>query len=693
MLYRQLISGAFIFLFTLVVSSLYSQEKEGIKVIAKYRKNEVLIRWAPTDPYVWQLGMKYGYVLERFNVLVNGKLDDQLAGKGKPLSSQPIMPFTKDAFQELIKKEPKAEIVQELMFGESFRSNGFHGSSRDILNQHQKLENRFGMTLLLCDMSTQLAISAGLMWIDRNVIPGTRYIYRVRIAQLPQHVEVEPGVSVFDAKEGKPLVTPEKLKGKFQDHQVTLSWPITLHRGIYTSYVIERSSDGKIFNPLNDIPYVNTSEKKNPEFSFYVDSLSENNVTYYYRIRGVTPFAETGPASSTISGAGHSSIDGAVIIDSTSVIENSRIFLRWKISEEGRPIIKGFFLERANKPDGPYKAIHADVLSSDKRNFVDQHPSTNNYYRLKYLGSNKDEIYYSLPVLAQTMDTIAPSAPVGILGKVDSLGVVTLTWKKNTEADMEGYRIFRANSLKEEFAERTNTLVKTLAYKDTININTLSKVVYYKVVAVDKYFNPSAYSAPIKIKRPDIIAPIAPVFIKSEVSMDGISTFWENSVSSDVQKYDLLRKERGKEDLKRISTWKASVNNIIAKDTTLEFHKFYKYVLRAIDSSGNTSQAISGEILYEPGIRKEITQIKSKTDKIKRLILLQWEYNNAEIDKWIVYRAIEGKPIKIFKTIPGVQLKFEDADVAINSNYIYKIRGILKNGASTEISKEIKVQF
>ncbi|NLO71248.1 MAG: T9SS type A sorting domain-containing protein, partial [Porphyromonadaceae bacterium] len=85
----------------------------------------------------------------------------------------------------------------------------------------------------------------------------------------------------------------------------------------------------------------------------------------------------------------------------------------------------------------------------------------------------------------------APIAPVGLeaVGNAES---VRLNWTPNTESDLNGYHIFRAESADGPY----NTIarnVKSTSFVD--NSTTISGEYYYKIKAVDKSLNQSEYSA------------------------------------------------------------------------------------------------------------------------------------------------------------------------------------------------------
>ena len=66
------------------------------------------------------------------------------------------------------------------------------------------------------------------------------------------------------------------------------------------------------------------------------------------------------------------------------------------------------------------------------------------------------------------------------------------------KADLYGYRVFRANSKHEEFSQITVESVFYSHYTDTISLQTLTKKVYYKILAVDQRQNWSEFSSILK---------------------------------------------------------------------------------------------------------------------------------------------------------------------------------------------------
>jgi hypothetical protein len=252
--------------------------------------------------------------------------------------------------------------------------------------------------------------------------------------------------------------------------------------------------------------------------------------------------------------------------------------------------------------------------------------------------------------------------------------------------------VFRSNSLKEEFVEVTRVILSKPIFTDTVNIKVLNKKIYYSIVAVDKNYNPSEYSAPFRLNRPDIIAPAAPVLTRTEVVKDTIALAWINSASDDVAKYEMTKIEKDSKISRVMLTWYPSAPLTTYKDISITPGKTYQYRITAYDSAGNKAETKSREVYFEPGFRKAVTGIKDSVDRENKKITLRWK-NSEPATRCIVYRKVNDGPFKILVTLDGNIESFIDTMISPNNIYSYKIQPSHAKGVKAMISDEIRVSY
>jgi len=154
-----------------------------------------------------------------------------------------------------------------------------------------------------------------------------------------------------------------------------------------------------------------------------------------------------------------------------------------------------------------------------------------------------------------------------------------------------GYRVFRGNGRHEEFSQLTDKAIKQAFYDDHITLKTLTKKVFYKIVAVDQRQNQSGFSEVFEMERPDIVPPASP-YIKKIISGDkGLVINWVKSASEDVDKQLLYRNIKGLKDWALIKN--ISADSTFYIDQTVEPGMTYRYLLLAVDKAGNESKSIS----------------------------------------------------------------------------------------------------
>lgn len=683
------------FLMILCTCISYSQKakKEGISVLADGKGDSIVLRWAPSAPVIWQMGNKFGYIVERYIVSENGKpVADDIARRPKILTSTPLIPATKAAFEALAVTDDRAAIVSEAIYGDEFRLETSAGGTAGIVQKHHEMENRFGFSLLMCDLSPASAKAAALLFVDKDVKPTTRYIYRIKLANTFPGFGYEPGVALLDGNEAFKLNHINDLSVKFSDQTALLKWPIFLNNGVYSAYIIEKSEDGKNFANISDRPLVNTSEKENQEYAYFIDSLADNTKKYSYRVKGISPFGDTGPASNIVTGNGKDDITLLAMVDSAKVIDNERVKISWHVDNPENQNVKAFYVLKAAKEEGPYIQMNNEGLSKNVFSYIDKSPGRSNYYRVKAVIDN-DETTVSYPYLALLVDSMPPAPPASIAGTIDSTGVVHIKWQPNKEDDMLGYRVFRSNKLSEEFVEVTSNILAGTAFRDTVTINTLTHKVFYKVIAVDKNFNSSDYSSPYELRRPDTIAPVAPVFGQIRRTDTTMRVTWVPGHGDDLASHSLFRIDKATNERQKIFEWASTETKQEYPDHGLSNGSTYIYELQAADSAGNKAIARSGEIYYETGIRNPIKDVNAKAEREKRLISINWTYKEKDIRKIIVYRSKQGEPTTIYQTLNENPGKFEDKDLFINNTYVYKIQAVFNGGAKSPLSKEMVVKY
>lgn len=671
-------------------------EHPRLAIIGKPVEEGIILRWAPTTAIAWQLGNENGYVLERFTVMVDGVLDT-LNPRRTLMRTQPFGPLPLDEWESIVQQNKKAAIAVQAIYGESFELTDPSSNTVNFVDQSAELENRFSFSLLVAEQFPEVAIASGLGFTDRSVRPGEKYVYRVYPTLQHADYPVDSGSVFVDPTLVTPLPAIDSLQAEFGDRSVRLSWDVFYLDRTYTAYFVEKSTDGgKTYARQDDLPFVHTGqgEAKTLRRAYYVDSLSENNKVYHYRVRGISPYGETGPPSQAVSGEGRETIAGIIpAFDTVWVRDNRTAELRWRFPREEENKIIGFQVHRATSPGGTYEVLHKIPLPPGTREFTDPSPAGVNYYIIKALGKGGETVQ-SFPALVQKEDNEPPSVPLGLEGDIDEHGKVTLTWQANIEHDLAGYQVFRANSIQEQPVRINEDLVTKSGYSDSVMVKTLTKDVYYWVVAMDKRYNLSGYSTPLKLSRPDRVPPAAPSFTQVIPATDQVCLHWRPSPSHDVVQYTLLRVK--KEEKGSMTT----ILEVSAQDEVTEFcdqdlqpDRAYEYLLYVRDSAGNRSEFVIVGTETLKGQVDEIKGFSAQVDRENQRITLSWEYDTAITSRFLLYRSAGEGPMRLYKTLPGQEARFVDRQLVINSEYTYKIKAVHKDGSQTAIHKGKTVTY
>ncbi|MCM1525530.1 MAG: PKD domain-containing protein, partial [Ruminococcus sp.] len=177
---------------------------------------------------------------------------------------------------------------------------------------------------------------------------------------------------------------------------------------------------------------------------------------------------------------------------------------------------------------------------------------------------------------AQTdVDAYAPTQPANVSAKVQSEGVVRISWTASSDnGAVVKYNVYRNGIL---IGSSTGT-----AFTDTTAVGGYYE---YYVEAIDNEGNASRTSASVFI---DNLAPSAPVLTVNSVTDEYVSLSWESSDNVGVVNYELYRNNI------KISSLKSPMYI----DKNIAIDENYTYYVKAYDAAGNVSESSNEAVIY-----------------------------------------------------------------------------------------------
>ena len=667
-----------------------------IKLQAKFQGDSIILRWGVNNSFAWRNLNNTGYNIERLELDANNKPE---AGF-KKLNNTPIKPWPEEEWSKRSSSSDNyALVASKALYGKTFvvnamdKSKSGKNSDNSISSLSQAAsgeEQRFILAMMSASFSPAAANGLGLRYTDKSVRKNSKYIYRVIAAATSPLFRTDTALFIIDTKKEFTIAPVQKLEVYEGDKLISLRWHDA--EG-YAGYYIERADDGKTFTRLSDNPYIQFSSEKNPkdnEFT-YNDTIPADYKRYYYRIKGISIFSEISEPSDVIIAQGRDRTPPVQpFIYKAEYKGKNTAVLDWS-PYTSSPDLKGFFVSRGQDMKGPFNVLQENILPPSTRNFTDSKVNEGglNYYVITAVDT-AGNIVTSLPRYVVTPDNIAPSKPVGLKGMIDKKGVVRLSWNPGKESDIDGYRIYRANAADHIFNPVSSTVADTV-FQDTITLNTLTKNIYYKIVAADRNKNNSPYSDVLELKRPDIVPPTAQVISGFKSGDKSMEIHWMCSTSEDVVKQILYRKVKDQE-WKIIAELPQKIN--VYRDTLVERNSWYEYSLEAVDDANlHSDKSFPLNVkVYDSGVRPPVRDFIVIKNPDGKELQLSWKYSEKGDFRFVIYRSMDGKDLMTYKSLLSDKLSFIDSNL-IKGTYQYSIKVVYKDGGESEAVKSIPVSF
>ncbi|WP_438711007.1 hypothetical protein ACSTS3_21095 [Aquimarina muelleri] len=668
-----------------------SQNPPQIMVMGRHQEHKIMLRWAVTKPSAWLKCNQYGYIVERFMVKKNGELLSK--PEKKTLTPSPIVPKPLPEWETIALKNDYAGILAQALYGETFEVDSEQNGISQIINKAKEIDQRFSFALFAADMNFEAAKMAALGFEDTDFEKGAEYVYRIVSAVPGELAVIEYGSVVVNTNSIEELPTPIDLYAVPQDKSIMLTWEYEMFKEKFTSYFIERSNNGIDFKRLSDTPMVNLNDKPDTPVKqmHYVDTLSQNNKKYYYRVIGISPFGEESPPSKPVEAMGVKKLENVPYIINYKIEDSGAVQLFWEFKESAEKEISGFSLNWAAQEKGPYKEVQTNIAPNRRKTSYDT-LGPSNYFTISAIGKNKEKTT-SFSKFVQSIDTIPPAVPVGLQATIDTLGIIKLHWQANTDKDLLGYRVFRGHRANEEVVQLTVSPITAPIFQDTVQIKSLNKNVYYQVVAVDQRFNMSAYSEKLIVQKPDVIPPSSPIFETYAVKKDSIYVQWINSSSEDVIEHSLYRQTVAESE----KGWKLlfTTDTIPSyTDIDIQPNTKYRYAIFAKDQSGLQSLASTPlSVISQNSIKGEVIKgVSAIPDLTKKQILLSWRKMPDMVEETWIYRSKEQETPVLLRQVPNTIRSITDTLINPGTTYTYTFKVIIKDGGQSKI-KTVEVNY
>ncbi|HTQ63451.1 MAG TPA: hypothetical protein VMI12_01565 [Puia sp.] len=678
--------------------------KAAIRVFTKSYGDSIVIRWAPTADWAWTSLNHNGYIIQRID------LSEAKHPKREIITPQPLKPLTLDQFKASFSRDNNyAAIAAQCLYGKNFSVNLRKGQGGQV-DRANVWNMRFVYALQVADYDRAVAKGEALRFTDTKVQKNGVYIYRVYPAQLTRQGKIDTGNALV--QNNGPLGRSKPKIGEVisRDKLSELHWN-RIQEEQYSGYFIERSADGKNFSAITKIPYFSskpdssqivkdTTQKKIYALlktqQVFIDSLPQNYRKYYYRLKGINAFAEWSDYSDTLTAMGLDlTPPAAAIVQSPKFISGKKIELQWKKPLKEKDF-KGYVVTRAKLVSGPYTPLNTKLLDPQAVQFTDTAAFTHgqNFYIVIALDT-AGNMGPSIPAMGLVPDKTPPITPQGLKGRIDRKGLVHLSWNRNPDEDIRGYKIYYANANEHVYSQITIAPVTDTVFTDSITLHTLTKSIWYKIVAVDENNNHSPYSLPLSLKKPDMVPPMPPLASKVYVDTGGVQIDWIESSSTDVIQYAIYRKEKN-------ANW--TLINIVKHDTTkklfhftdkkaLPFHD-YNYCAEAMDEDSlrsAKSTPVNATIKTIPDL-PAIKTLTASYDSKNKQVQLRWRFSDNGNYFFVLYKGSGKEKLGKFHSADSKTDQYFDDASGVKGNLRYAIQVFYKDKRGrTALSEPVSV--
>jgi len=659
--------------------------------------DSVVLRWGVTNHASWRAANTAGYRIERFRMASDGT---RVPGSTSVLTAQPLRPLTVNQWKaQYAPSDTLAGVAVEALYGTPIvTSSSPLGSIVELETQQRTLH---GMAHLVADMAPHIANGLALRFVDRNVRRGEEWFYEISTDVDTTHLLMPQFVLRIVVGKSERIPNINAIDVVELEQSIRLEWDPYEGQTRWSGFYVEHSLDkGSTWQRVNRMPYVFVLDPAiartttRPRATYTIDSVP-NYQERQYRIRGLTLFGMLSEGGTVVTAAGRDRTPpSAVSINRPTPVGDSAMRVTWStVATEAD--LAGFYVGRSPGDEGPFESV-SELLPPNTLEFTDVQPRRGGtYYYIVTAVDTAGNYANSIPFAGVFPDSIPPAVPKGLAATVDTNGIVMITWNPSPEEDLYGYRLFTANAADHEFTPFGPPFISDTFFVDTVTLRSLTEVVYYRLVAVDRNYNGSDV-AEIMVEKPDVLPPAAPGLMGVEVSERNVVITYQPSPSADVVEHRLLRRNMGSAEWsetfrdtargQQLRTW---------TDTLARAGEIMEYAAVAIDDAGlrsPISDVYSGRRIPSTTVAG-VDGVRAVFDADSNAVRVTWTASGDEADGYAIYRSIDAAPLTMVAMLVGNGAMYTDRDILGIRTLRYGIRRMTPDGAESAIAETAAVEI
>ncbi len=485
---------------------------------------------------------------------------------------------------------------------------------------------------------------------------STTYHYRVAAVNAvgesaPSNIDSATTFGIAGTAQNLSAVTVSASK-------IDLSWDSG--SGDIDSYRIYRSlTSSNGFSEVGEVDAATTT---------FADSNLTQLTTYYYHVRSVNSFGESGASDEASAMTDGLPPTVPANVTAEALLPN-QVNLEWDASSSNP---ERYYIYRSTTSGSGFALIDSVVHPFTSFGDIDVSPETTYFYAISAVNVWGQSARSS--EASATTPGVAPTSPDNMIALAVSANQIDLSWDGSEQNPMT-YRVYRSVTSGSGYSLVDSTTHPDTTYSD--RLLTPSTVYYYQVTAVNNW-GESAPSVEDSAETTNLGVPSAPTnLIATTGSVSQINLGWDVSLSGNPIRYLIYRslttaaiEEIGSQNFTLIDSVEHPLN--IYSDTDLDSSTTYYYHVRALNVAGESPQSneASATTFGAPTIPTDLTATTFSSSQID----LTWTASIGQATKYFIYRSLNSAgPFAVVDSIDFPATAYSDTGLAASTTYYYEI--------------------